>query len=58
VFIDSDHKLVLEDLDDLVEYSGWDGDITVCPWNVLDDRDLHWRKVVVLETTLLGFGPS
>jgi hypothetical protein len=55
--IDTSSKLVLEDLDDVVEEAIGDGDVLVCPGNMLNGWDLDRREVVIAEATLLLLGP-
>jgi len=42
MFIDTRSEFVFENLDDIGEDARGDGDILVCPGNVLDDGDLDW----------------
>ena len=57
MLVHSGCELIPKDLYDLVEDAGRDGDVFLDPWYVFDDRDLDRGNVVVMEPTLLHFGP-
>jgi len=50
-------NLLSEKLDDLFEDAWWDGEILVCPRDMLNNWDLDRIKVLILETTFLCLHP-
>ena len=58
MFVNTCCELLLEDLDDLIEDASGDRDVLLDPGDMFDDRNLDGGYVVVMETTLLSFGPS
>jgi hypothetical protein len=51
-------ELILKYLDDLTQNASWDGDVSVGPGDVFDNRNLYWWEILVSELTLLVLCPS
>jgi hypothetical protein len=58
VFVNACSELLPKNLNDLIEDTGWDGDVLLDPWDVFNDWDLDGGDIVVAKATLLSLSPS
>jgi hypothetical protein len=56
-FIRTGRYLFMDDFDEFVVETRWDGDVLVDPWRMRDGRDAHWRKEILPELSLFLFNP-
>ena len=50
--------LLLEEFDDVVQDSWGNGEVLVCPWDMLNDWDLNRGEILIAKTSFLFLCPS
>jgi hypothetical protein len=56
-FIRTRHYFVMDNLDEFVVQTWWDGDILVDPWRMRNRQDADWGEEILAELSFFLFNP-